>query len=169
MPAKNNTIISYIGPVTPGAISALIEDIEKKIKSTLKNKSIENKIINISIEILQNLFHYAFKQFNEELAKASTFSISLKEEMVEVYSGNYITKEDVAKLNKVLLKINGLSKEELREFYKTSMQSAGSIQVSNAGLGLIVIARQSGNKLDFEFEEKNQDLFYFHLTATVNY
>lgn len=169
MPTTNNIILSYVGPVSPSVISGLVEDIETKVKSLLINRPTEKKIINISIELLQNLFHYAHKEFDEELAKLSTFSLSIKERTVELYTGNFVSRENVDKLRKELQKINSFSKEELREFYKISMQASGSIETTNAGLGLIVIARQSENKLSFEFEKKARNMSYFHLTARVNY
>jgi len=168
MPSTNNNIIFYTGPITQVQISILVEDIEKEVKSIVRDRSTEKKIINISIEMLQNLFHHAQNQLEEELAKSSIFSISMTEGNTEISTGNYISAEKVSLLKKTLVKINSLSKEALREFHKTSMQSSRSLQKSNAGLGLIVIARQAGNKLKFEFEKKSQDLFYFSLTVKIN-
>lgn len=166
----NNSLVSYRGIVSSEIIALLVSETEGKIRKVISNRNTEKKIVIISIELLQNLFHYTKERLLvEDLEKTSAFSVSKKESYVEIYSGNYIKSDDVTPFKTRLDNINSLTKDELKAFYISSLQNTGIKQNNNVSLGLIDIARRSGNPLKFEFEKKDKNLFYFHLTVKVDF
>jgi hypothetical protein len=61
-----------------------------------------------------------------------------------------------------------MDKEGLREYYQTSLESSMISTKGTAGLGMIDIARKSGNKLDFEFLTINEETSFFCLNVTID-
>ena len=67
-----------------------------------------------------------------------------------IFSGNAIKQENVQELKNKLSKINTMSKDELKEFYKFWISSQEFSSKGGAGLGLIDMARKTGNPLEFD-------------------
>jgi hypothetical protein len=86
-----------------------------------------------------------------------------------VYSGNVIKKENVEELRTRILEINTMTEEELKEFYKYLIKNENLSGKSGFGLGLIHIARKTGNALDFDFEQIDTDHYFFSLSTLVDH
>ena len=65
-------------------------------------------------------------------------------------------------------KINSLNKEELGEFYKTSLRNNTISDKGGAGLGLIEISRKSGSKINYLFEPINNENSSFSLMVKIS-
>lgn len=91
-----------------------------------------------------------------------------------IASGNLIKNENVAALTEQLDKINTMDKESLRALHVDVLANKGFSEKGGAGLGLIEIARKSGQKIDFVFDDYSDEysLFYTQInlqaTAQVN-
>ena len=66
-----------------------------------------------------------------------------------ITSGNLVKKEAISKIIEHCQKINGMGKEELRKFYKAQIKSSRERGKKGAGVGLIDIARKSGNTIRY--------------------
>jgi hypothetical protein len=62
-----------------------------------------------------------------------------------------------------------MTENELKEFYKYWMKNEPVSQKSGFGLGLIHIARKTGNALDFDFEQIDYDHYFFSLSTLVDH
>ena len=60
-----------------------------------------------------------------------------------------------------------MDKESLKNLYKEALNKGSLSEKGGAGLGLIEMARKSGNKLGFEFEEINDEYSYFYFQTKV--
>ncbi|RLD63251.1 MAG: hypothetical protein DRI95_11960 [Bacteroidetes bacterium] len=83
-----------------------------------------------------------------------------------IASGNLIKNESVAELKAQLDKINNLDEESLRALYVDVLTNKGFSEKGGAGLGLIEIARKSGQKIEFVFDDfqDNYSIFYNQIT-----
>ena len=61
-----------------------------------------------------------------------------------------------------------MDKEELREYYQLSLNNSMVSNKGTAGLGMIDIARKSGNKLEYEFLEIDKDFSFFSLNVKID-
>ena len=87
-----------------------------------------------------------------------------------IASGNLIKNENVAALTEQLDKINTLDKESLRALHIDILANKGFSEKGGAGLGLIEIARKSGQKIDFVFDDYSDEysLFYTQINLQAN-
>ena len=58
-------------------------------------------------------------------------------------------------------------KDELKEFYKTVLNEGTMSSKGTAGLGMIDIARKSGQELKYEFTPIHEHLTFFSLSVRI--
>ncbi|HAW52647.1 MAG TPA: hypothetical protein DCX54_10030 [Flavobacteriales bacterium] len=79
-----------------------------------------------------------------------------------IASGNVVRSNMIPDLSEKLDHLNQLSKEELKEIYLKTLSNDQISEKGGAGLGLIEMARKTGNKLDYFFEPIDTELSYFY-------
>jgi hypothetical protein len=169
---QNNTMLSFKGVVTSDLLTSVLSIMESKLNHVEKSPKTKKKVYNVLVECLQNLYHH-----NEDLSsgegldflfsKSALLMISKLNGQYEVKTGNYIRKPDVEDLKEKLNNINSLNKEELRTLYKTILSDGEMSDKGTAGLGMIDIARKSGNKLEFDFLPIDNSFDFFCLNVKI--
>ena len=61
-----------------------------------------------------------------------------------------------------------MSKEDLRKYYREILDNNLISNKGGADLGMIDMARKSGEKLQYNFTEVNESLSFFYLTVKVS-
>lgn len=74
----------------------------------------------------------------------------------------------MAGLKKRLDDINLLSKEELKEYYKAVLNNGEMSLKGGGGLGMIDIARKTGEKLNFNFAPVDDKFSFFSLNIKIS-
>ena len=161
----NEFLLSYKGEINDDIMIPLLAMTEKKLEMSGTKGKTKNKVFNVIVECLQNVTRHSN---DNEYAKAAMFMVGECDEGYVIYSGNAIRAEKVHDLKSKLLKINTMPKEELKEFYKLWMKSQEFSNKGGAGLGLIDMARKTGNPLDFDFEPIDEQYYFFSLKTLVN-
>jgi hypothetical protein len=162
----NVSMLSYRGEMSPDIVMALLNLTENKLNQTDTDNSLKAKVFRVMVECLQNITQHSEK---EQYKKASMFMIGQSDKGYQIYSGNVIKSSEVKELEEKILKINTLSGDELKEFYKYWMNSDSSSQENGFGLGLIDIARKTGNPLEFDFYPIDGSYFFFSLKTLVDH
>jgi hypothetical protein len=85
-----------------------------------------------------------------------------------VTTGNVISSALGITLREKLELINSLDLIEIREVYRQMLSVAELTVKGGAGLGLIEMAKRTGNKLDYDFVSLDNDYSYFILSKTVD-
>lgn len=171
---RDNTMLSFKGIVTSDLLTSVLHIMESKLNYIEESPKTKKKVYNVLVECLQNLYHHIdpAEANKSELAnfldaKSSLLLISKKEDNYEVRTGNYIQNEHVPNLKGKLDLINSMDKTELREYYKSILSNGEMSAKGTAGLGMIDIARKSGNKLDYEFLPVDDEVSFFCLNVKI--
>ena len=128
------------------------------------------KVFNVLVECLQNLYHhiddFEVEGSPEELSekKSAIFSISRTDEYYNIVTGNFIYHKNIEDISGKIDHINSLDKDELKLFYKETLNNGTMSVKGGGGLGLIDIARKSGEKLQYNIREIN-DSFSFYINS----
>lgn len=80
-----------------------------------------------------------------------------------IASCNLVKKENIDFLTSRINEINRLDKDDLKKMYLESLEHEGLSSKGGAGLGLIEMARKSGQKLEYLFEPFDQEYSFFYL------
>ena len=170
---RDHTMLSFKGVVTPDLLSSLLQIMESKLNHVEKSNKTKKKVYNVLVECLQNLYHHNENIQEEDgidflFSKSALLMISKNEGNYEVKTGNYILKENSNGLKEKLDDINALNKEELRVLYKSVLNEGEMSEKGTAGLGMIDIARKSGNKLEYSFLPVDKKYDFFCLNVKIN-
>lgn len=171
---RDNTMLSFKGIVTSDLLTSVLHIMESKLNYIEESPKTKKKVYNVLVECLQNLYHHIDPEEAKENklanfldSKSSLLMISKMEENYEVRTGNYIQNDQVEDLRGKLDLINSMDKGELREFYKSILSNGERSAKGTAGLGMIDIARKSGNKLDYEFLPVDDKISFFCLNVKI--
>jgi len=169
--SKGNVNLAYKGSITSEMINDILEGVEKKLEDADEDSKVRKKIYNILVESLQNLFHHieiSHEGIREELEPKFGVLVVVKDhDLYRVSTGNFINSRRIKFLKEKIDKINSLTKDELKDMYKFILNHQKLSAKGGGGLGLVDIARKSGNKLEYEFHNYNDDYYFFNLTISV--
>ena len=83
-----------------------------------------------------------------------------------ICTGNFADAASSEKIKNKISMVNSLNKIELATLYKKTLIESVSDE-NGAGLGIIEIARESGEKLVFDLKPAVQDLSFFSLSVQM--
>jgi hypothetical protein len=156
-------IFSYSGDIDQKTTGGIIDKIEEVVVSTPQLFPLKKRILAISIEVLQNLYHHTLRPSDTK----SMFEIILDGNNCFLVASNGVNAEMVESLQKSIEHINAMSDEELKKYYMEKLNNQQYSEKGGGGLGLISIARKSGTKLDYTFNAVNDKQFNFVLTTKL--
>lgn len=170
---RENILLSFKGVVTSELLSSVLAIMETKMDYMEESPKTKKKVFNVLVECLQNLYHHIESEDREKQlefieAKSALFMISKKSDQFVIQTGNYIDREAAEELKQRLDVINGMDKEELKKYYQEVLADGSLSEKGTAGLGMIDIARKSGNKLDYQFLPINGSNSFFCLNIKID-
>jgi hypothetical protein len=167
----NSVKLVYEGEITHQITKALTALAESQMITDDESTVTQKKVFHVIVECLQNITKHAdvISDMDENGRTGKGIFVVIKDsENYNITSGNVIAKNKIPFLSTLLENINNTDKEGLKELYKTQIKEGRISEKGGAGLGLIDMARKSGNKLDFNIMEINNDFSFFILTAKVS-
>jgi hypothetical protein len=147
---------------------------ESKLSHLEESPKIKKKVFNVLVECLQNLYHHidageTIQDGEDSIdSRSALLMIARVDGSFYVRTGNYLTKSASSELEQRILKINSLEKEGLKLYYQQVLSDGMRSEKGTAGLGMIDIARKSGNKLDYEFLDVGADYCFFCLNVKID-
>lgn len=165
---KSNVILSFKGDITSELLTSVLQIMENQLETLHEEKKIKRKVYHILVECLQNLYHHTDDVAMENHHRSAIFMIGKTENGYSIYTGNYILNENVSGLKKRIDEINTLTKEELKEYYKQVLNDGEMSLKGGGGLGIIDIARKSGEKLIYDFLPIHGNTSFFILKININ-
>jgi hypothetical protein len=157
-------VFVYRGVVTSENSVSLLTLLEKELEKSEFGFLGRKRLFMFVLESLQNISrHASMKRY----ADMSLVVFSRLSEGYTVTTANIIPDPQVYDLRKRLIEINHLDADEVRNVYRQMLKNAEFSVKGGAGLGLIEMAKKTGNKLDFDFLKFDDDYSYFILSKTV--
>lgn len=133
---------------------------------------VKKRIYSIMVEGLQNITRHQDDANDIEKIEEGLgiFVIQKVEKLYYITTGNIVENDAIPQLKSLIEKINGFSKKELKAYYKQVLSDGSLSDKGGAGLGLIDMARKSGNKLFYNFRKVDNlhSYFYLHTVPVVN-
>ena len=170
--SDGNPVIYYKGNIDSDLINGILDVIEKKMLTDKEHSKTRKKVYNVLVESLQNLYHHVDKvpaDFKDQTAeKYGILSVNKVKDGYKIITGNFIRSSNVNDLKEKINRINQSSHEEITELYKFILNHQRISSKGGGGLGLVDIARKTGNKLEYIFKEYDESNSFFYLNITVN-
>lgn len=168
---ERNVILSFKGMMTSELLTTILQIMETKMDKLEERPKIRKKVFNVLVECLQNLYHHIDDDIDDKSTdqdeRNSLFMIAKENAAYIITTGNYIRPADASLLEEKLEKINGMSRDELKAYYKQVLNEGTMSEKGTAGLGMIDIARKSGRKLEYNLTNINENLTFFNLSVRI--
>jgi hypothetical protein len=168
---KDNIILFYKGNVDSDVINHVLDSVEEKMVEADEHPKLRKKVYNVLVESLQNLYHHVDKvpdDFEEQVEKFGLLVVRKVQEGYKIVTGNFVQAENKEKLEEKIKRINRSTHDEIKELYKFILNHQRISAKGGGGLGLVDIARKTGNKLDYTFVNYNENYSFFYLDILVN-
>lgn len=167
---EEETIFAYRGAISTEFINNTLFLVEAKLNDIIQKSSTRKKVYNVLVESLQNLFHHVDSPLGDLYGKGESYGLFLLSKNgvgYKITTGNFIRNERIPQLREKLEKINSLTKEELKDFYKFVLNNQEFSAKGGGGLGLIDIARKTGSKLVYTFEPYDENFHFFDFSVVI--
>jgi hypothetical protein len=165
--AENNVYLIWSGHLSSDVEKEVLSFTETKLTEEDIDSRQKRKVFSILIESLENVAKYSPGKDHEERYGMPVAMIRLNEHIYLVTTGNLIENDKVSALKEKLDTINKCDKAELKELFKNALITQDLNSDSTGNMGLIEMARKSGNKLVYQFDKVNDQYSYYMLTIKV--
>jgi len=165
--AENNVYLIWSGHITTDVEKEVLTFTETKLVEEDIELTLRRRIFSVLVEILENVSKYSPGKEPEEKFGMPVAMIRLEEDVYTLTTGNLILNEKVEELKGKLDTINKFDKVGLKELFRKSLSGQTITSESTGNMGLIDMARKSGSKLVYQFEQINALYSYYVLTVKV--
>ena len=162
---KERLMFVYRGVVTNENSVPLLMLLEKEMENSEFGFLGRKRLFMFVLESLQNVSRHSDQN---QYADMSLVVYSKKDNGYTVTTGNVLPSANITDLKSKLDEINNLQTDEIRNVYRQMLSNAKFSDKGGAGLGLIEMAKKTGNKLDYDFIPLDEEFSYFILSKTVN-
>jgi len=164
--SKEDLNYVYRGKFNQSITDSILSLAERNIDENEEPK-IKKRLYFILVESLQNITRYQTVH-EESFRNSGIFMIQKKGIFYFITTGNLIDNQKIDFVRQKLTEVNKMTEEELKLYYKTVLKNGNFTEKGGAGLGMIEIARKSGNKLHYDFKKINEDCSYFYFHTFIS-
>lgn len=126
------------------------------------------RVFHIMIECLQNITKHS-DDYDEKEKQIGNglFIVGENKDSFYVITGNLVRNDKMPPLENRLERLNSLTPKDLKNLFLKQMIEGEINEKGGAGLGLIDIARKSGQKLYYHFVPYDSNRYFFILAVTI--
>ena len=162
---KERLMFVYRGVVTNDNSVPLLMLLEKEMENSEFGFVGRKRLFMFVLESLQNVSRHSDQNQHADM---SLVVYSKTGTGYTVTTGNVLPTARIMDLKSHLTEINNLQPDQIRKVYRQMLSTAEFSNKGGAGLGLIEMAKKTGNKLDYDFVPLDEEFSYFILSKTVN-
>jgi hypothetical protein len=163
---KENIMLSFKGFLSEDLLDSILKVIEEKLTYFQAEAKTKKKVYNVLVECLQNLYHHSKTEGMQEEQSIIVMVVNHKGGY-SVITGNMISTDHVEILQQRIRQINAMDSEELTTMYRKVLNNGTYSSKGGGGLGIIDIARRSGEKLDYGFVPVDEFNSFFSLNVKI--
>ena len=152
----------YNGSFSDDITHKFIELSEYNLESSEDLSKMKNKVSFLMAECFQNIVRHGAEKSPEDSHLPGFFSTKNLGNTFFITTGNLINKNNIESLEGRLKLVNSLSTEELKVLYMDVITNNTLSEKGGAGLGLIEMARKSGHRIEYSFDDYNREFSFFY-------
>jgi hypothetical protein len=167
----SKSILSYQGPLSFSTIDWLLSEFKLAAEDHDLSFKTYKRMISVMIEALENVTKYTEEvQCNGDASSPGfcpSCQISRNANHIELMTRNPVKTEDVPPLRTIIDKVNSHDSEKLKELYISTITNGEFTPSGGAGLGFIEMAKTTGNKLEYAFENLSKEYSLYTLRVSM--
>ena len=135
-----------------------------------EESNLKKKVFYLMVEAFQNVVRHGEtgKAPNTEgVANTGLFLTRNVGNAYYIATANLLKNDLVSGMRTKLINVNSVDQERLKELYVQILLTGGLSKKGGAGLGLIDMARKSGEELEYIFEKVDDEYSFFYLQIKI--
>ena len=166
---KDDLGFVYSGSFHDGLTSRLIDLSETVLSKANVSKGKRNKLAFAMVEAYQNIIRHkvSLPFYEEHRESRSAFIVRSNENLQSLVAINAVPNAVREKVEERIATINAMDRDELKRMFLLGLEGNAISEKGGAGLGLIEMARRSGNKLGCRMIPFSPDHSLFCLAVTI--
>lgn len=164
---ENGFSLVYLGEFSHEITKMFTSMAESDMEKQSEERSVQRKVYHVMVETLQNMNKHS-DEIKEGKIGSGLFIIGKKDETYYIITSNVVAKKHKDALENSLITVNNASQLELKEMYKKQIKEGKLSSKGGAGLGLIDIARKTGETLNYHFLQLDDNNYFFILKVEIN-
>ncbi len=162
-----DSTFDYMGKIEDDNVTEILMCIEQILKANDEPPKVFRKIFNIVVELVQNLYHHGEVPSDFDVSYKKFGVLILRDEgsQYRICAGNFIKIDGLRLIRDRIDQINTLSSIETQSLYRIILGDENFSEKGGGGLGMVDIARKSGNNMEYQFYDYNPN--YLFLTIDV--
>jgi hypothetical protein len=160
---------AYTGSFSDTLTVRMIDLARYKIESKGLNAGLKNKVSFLMGECYQNIVRHGIisSETNKFQEKSNFLFLRIIGNNYYITSANPVQNQSIPAIKSKLDRINSLSQDELKELQKQILSKGELNEKGGAGIGIILMARKTEQKLAYRFVKLNDDLSIFYLQVKL--
>lgn len=169
-----SVLLEHVGDFTSDYIDTILPSMEEKLYETVEFDNVRKKTFHIFVECIQNLYHHieSIDVISNMFGTDRMGAIFLIKDgsFCRVTTGNFVRKTQVPTLKEHINKLNTLTEAEIKMLYRDTINNKSFSAKGGAGIGMIDMARKTGNKLQYQFYtvSTNPELLFFSFDVCIS-
>ncbi|MDX2061933.1 MAG: SiaB family protein kinase [Bacteroidia bacterium] len=164
----NNVIFVYKGIVNSDLVTHVLEMMSEKMEEDKQDRRLSKKVFNVMVECLTGAYTDEALEGKEGYDPTTVLLVKRDDTAYVVATGYYIHNPKVQTIKHMLDRINGMSIEEMKEFYQEVISREDPGATGFTDLAIIDLARKSKHKLQYQFKYISPEFTFFSLESRIS-
>lgn len=164
----NGFSLVYLGEFSHEITKMFTSMAESDMDRHSEEKVTRRRVYHVMVETLQNMNKHSDEIADKKSVGKGLFIIGKKNEIYYIITANKVANDKRDSLAEAIKIVNAATPEQLRTMYRKQMRDGSLSEKGGAGLGLIDIARKTGEPLHYHFIPLNEDHCFFILEVEIN-
>jgi len=164
-----DSIFDYMGKIEDDNVTEILMCIEQILKAKDESPKVFKKIFNILVELVQNLYHHGEVPSDFDVSYKKFGVLILRDEGTQyrICAGNFIKIDGLRLIRDRIDQINTLSSTETQSLYRIILENEEFSEKGGGGLGMVDIARKSGNNMEYQFYDYNPNYLFLAIDVII--
>jgi hypothetical protein len=163
----SGVLLDYHGPVNPDTIELIITKLKQSKGYEDLNTITGKRVYAILVECLDNISQHSLKSSGNDNFLDPYLSVRKQEDEIIIIAGNPVSDNNKNELISRLDQINSLDDESLKALYNKKIDKELKDDEKSAGLGFIIMAIKSSNKIKYSFKSTDYNYCIFEIQISV--
>jgi hypothetical protein len=161
---KDDLTLAYLGNFNDSITDKVI-DLAEIFLETHNLGKLKRRASFLVAECFQNITRHGVVKGQEDIftLRKKGFFIRIQNNLCYISSANLVSDNEIPLLKQKIEHVNGLDKPALDSLHKIVLEEGTLSEKGGAGLGLIEMARKTGQKLYYSFDALSDNHSFFYL------
>ncbi len=164
---ESGIMLDYQGSINSDTIEFIITKLRQSKDYENLNKNISNRIYAVIVECLENISRHSLKSSGNDVLPDPYFSVRKQGDSAIIIAGNPVSERIKNELASILDRISKLNEESLKLLYDEKISKELKAVEKSAGLGFIIMALKSGNRIKHRFRRIEGSNYIFEILISI--